>query len=161
MAIETPKDTDPASWHRFFAIENNNRAWELAGMPTRTDEESLEMLNTAHTAALHWGKVGNELNRMRARLLLAEVHALADFGQSSLGLAEEVLGYFLKRDTEDWEIAFVHTIHAHAAAAAGDGERHRHSYQAAERSIAAIADDADREVVLETFVQVPIPQKRV
>jgi hypothetical protein len=159
MAVETPKDTDPASWHRYFAIENNNRAWELAGMPARTDEESLEMLDTAHAAALHWGKVGTELNGMRAKLLLAEAHALVNYGQSSLALAEEVRSYFLNRETDDWEIAFVHTIHAHAASAAGDGQRHRDSYQAAESSIAAIAEDTDREVVLMTFVQVPIPQK--
>lgn len=157
MAVETPQDTDPASWHRFFAIENNNRAWTLAAMPVRTDNESLEMLNTAHAAALHWSNVGTELNVMRAKTLLAEVHALCNFAQSSLALAEDVRRYFLDRETDDWEIAFVHTIHAHAASAAGNVQQHRDSYQAAEQAIAAIADDADRNVVLETFVQVPIP----
>jgi hypothetical protein len=31
------------------------------------------MLDAAHASAWHWAKVGSELNRMRATLLLAEV----------------------------------------------------------------------------------------
>jgi hypothetical protein len=74
-----------------------------------------------------------------------------------LALAEEVRAYFRDRETDDWEIAFVHTIHAHATAAASDASAHRASYQRAITAIAAIADEEDRAIVMQAFDQVPKP----
>ncbi len=152
-----PEDTDIDNWHRFFAIETNNRAWELAELPERTEDQTAEMLNCAHAAALHWRKIGTELNDMRAKLLLAHVHALVGFGDSALALSTAVRNFFLQRETDDWEIAFVHTIHAEAALAARDVSAYEHSYPQAKAAIDAIADDADREIVLQTFNQIPEP----
>lgn len=152
-----PSDNDPDQWHRYFAMESNNRAWQLAAQSSRTDEEAMEMLDAAHASALHWGVVGTELNAMRAKMLLAEVHALRGFGDSALELATAMRAFFLARETDDWELAFVHVIHAHAAAVAGDSQRHRESYAAAQTAIDAIADDEDRDIVLQTFNQVPAP----
>ena len=154
---EIPKDTELASWHRYFAMENNNRAWELSGR-ARSSEEDQEMLNAAHAAALHWSSFGVELNDMRAKMLLAEVHAALSYGRSALALANEIKDYFLAHETPDWEIAFVHTIHAHAAFAQSDFEQHAASHAEAVRSIAAIAEDEDREIVLRLFEQVPDPR---
>ena len=158
MANE-PTDLKPESWHRYFAIENNNLAWGLAAKQTRTPEEAARMLDSAHAASFHWGEVGNELNVMRAKTLLAEVHALLGFGQSALDIADEVRGFFLERETDDWEIALVHAIHAHAAASAGARDQHRESYLMAQNAFENIADEADRRIVLETFDQVPEPKE--
>lgn len=152
-----PEDTNPGSWHRYFAMECNNRAWDLAGQPARSEDEASEMLNAAHAAAWHWKIVGTDLNWMRASTVLAEVHALMGFGQSALRLSGQVRTYFLSRETDDWEIAFVHTIHAHAALVAGDQLTYRNSYHDAIQAIEAIADDEDRKIVLQTFKQVPKP----
>ncbi len=156
MANE-PDNLEPASWHRFFAIESNNLAWSLAARASRSPEETARLLDAAHAASFHWRIAGNELNIMRADTLLAEVHALAGFGQSARRLADEVRDFFLARPTDDWELALVHTIHAHASYAAGDSKAHRASYLAAREAIAGIADDEDRQIVLETFDQVPEP----
>ncbi len=115
------------------------------------------MLDAAHAASFHWRVAGNELHAMRAKTLLAEVHALVGFGQSALGLAEEIREYFLARPTDDWELAFVHTIHAHASYVAGELDQHQVSYLAAIEAIDNIADEEDRRIVLETFDQVPKP----
>ena len=152
-----PEDTDIQAWHRFFAIECNNRAWDLA-VKTRTHQEDREMLNAAHASALHWGVAGDELNHMRAKTLLAEVHALMGFGFSALAYAEEMQPYFLGRESADWELAFVHTIHAHAASVAGRPDLHRASYDEAVQAIDAIADQEDRDIVLATFNQVTQPK---
>lgn len=152
-----PEDLEPGNWHRYFAMENNNRAWQLA-VEERTAEQDLEMLDAAHASALHWSAIGTELHRMRAKTLLAEVHALLDFGASALGYANEIRDYFLGRETADWELAYVHVIHAHAAAAAGDHQLHNESYAAAGPAMDAIADEEDRKVVLQTFAQVPAPR---
>lgn len=153
---EIPDSTDVLEWHRYFAADCNNRAWDLA-VKSRTAEEDDEMLDLAHASVLHWNAVGTELNRMRARTLLAEVHALLGMGQSALRFADEIRSYFLGRDTDDWEIAYVHVIHAHAAAAAGEPALHASSYAAAAEAVAAIGDEEDRRIVMQTFELVPRP----
>ncbi len=151
-----PESTNPEDWHRYFAVENNNRAWELAAR-SRTEEEDREMLNSAHASALHWNVAGAELNHMRAKTLLAEVHALLGFGSSALAYVEEVREFFLNRDSADWEIAFLHTIHAHAAHVAGEFDLHGSAYAEAVRTIEAIVDEEDRKIVLSTFNLVEEP----
>jgi hypothetical protein len=116
------------------------------------------MLDAAHTSAWHWAKVGTEQNRMRATMLLAEVHALAGHGATALGFAKEMHDYFTRRDeTPEWELAFAHTILAHAAHAAGDAALHRSAYRDATEAIARVPGDEDRRIVLETFDHVPHP----
>ena len=114
-----PAENTSAAWHRYFAVAYNNRAWDLS-IRERDPADEDEMLNAAHASALHWAEVGTELNRMRATMLLAEVHALLGHGKSSLAYARAMRGFFLDRDdTPDWEIAFTHAIDAHAAHVAG------------------------------------------
>ena len=151
-----PDKPDPALWHRYFAIDCNNRAWDLT-TAARSARDDDEMLNAAHASAFHWQIAGNELHHMRATMLLAEVHALCGLGRSALGYATRMRGYFLGRDTPDWEIAFTHAIHAHAAWVAGERQVHRASYDEAVKAIAAIADAKEREIVEKTFTHVPRP----
>jgi hypothetical protein len=146
-----------AAWHRRFAAAANNRAWELS-VQARTAAEDQEMLDAAHASAWHWAKVGTELNRMRATLLLAEVHALLGFGPSALAYAEQMRAYFLEARSADWELAFVHAVHAHAAAAAGETDRHRSSYTLAAAALEGISNEAERRNVASTFLQVPKPK---
>ena len=153
----TPQDTQPESWQRFFASSANNQAWQLAedyADPTN----AIALLNAAHASAFHWRALGTELNQMRAAMLLAHAHALVGHGRIALVLAEEVRSYFLAQvDTPAWELAFVHAIHAHAASVAGDAPLHALSYVAATRALEAITDAADRDMVLKTYRQVPAP----
>jgi hypothetical protein len=153
---EAPTD-DAASWQRKTAMRCNNRAWELSVQP-RTQSQDREMLDAAHASAFHWGEIGTELNRMRATMLLAQVHALLGHGATALALADQMRAYFLAgADTPDWERAFTHAIHAHAAQVAGDAAAHGAAYGEARAALAAIADEEDREIVARTFAQVPAP----
>lgn len=154
---QQPETADAGSWHRYFAMHCNNRAWALSVQDRGADEDT-EMMNAAHASAYHWNLVGDDVQRMRAAMLLAEVHALLGLGDTALDHADRMRDFFLDAvDTPDWELAFVHTVHAHAAAVAGDAEVHQASYDAAELAIEAIADAEDRRIVLETFDQVPRP----
>jgi hypothetical protein len=143
-------------WHRRFAAAANNRAWDLS-VQTRNAAQDQEMLDNAHTSAWHWSKIGIELNRMRAIMLLAEVHALLGLGQSALAYAEEMRSYFLKIKAPDWEIAFVHVVHAHAASVADDHEKHRASYGLAIAAIDVVSNAKERDIVTSTFRHVPKP----
>lgn len=153
----SPEDIKPESWHRFFASTANNRAWELAEL--RASQVDLrELLNAAHAAAWHWQKVGNELNGMRALMLLAQAHAMAGLGSSALAYADEMRSYFLaKPGTPDWELAFVHTVHAYAASVAGSAEQHAESYGHAARALEGIAEEAERAIVERVYRHVPTP----
>ena len=152
-----PTEGDPAAWRRWFAMQANNRSWELSVMESRTPEEEREMLDAAHASAWHWSAIGTDLNRMRSTMLLAEVHALAGDPALAMRYAYEMRTYFLGRETPDWELAFTHAITAHGAARAGNGPLHRESYDAARGAIASIADAEDREIVERTFSHVPAP----
>jgi hypothetical protein len=153
-----PNTPDVSEWHRYFAMQANNRAWKLSVMASRTPGEDREMLDAAHASAWHWAQVGTELNRMRATMLLAEVHALAGDATLALGYAREMRAYFLgKGETPDWELAIMHAVTAHCAAKGGEGELHRSAYASARDAIAAIADEEDRQIVAQTFAHVPAP----
>ncbi len=152
--VKSPEEA--AAWHRRFAAASNNRAWDLS-VQARSAAEDEEMLQAAHASAWHWVKVGTELNRMRATMLLAEVHALLGFGKPALRYAEEMREYFLRVGAPDWETAFVHVVHAHAASAAGAAAAHRVSYESAVAAIQAVSNEEERRIVASTFSHVPKP----
>src|SRR5512146_1896119 len=107
---------DVAVWHRRFASECNNRAWQLAEAASRTAAEDAEMLDAAHAAALHWRAVGTELHAARATMLLAQVHALLGHGALALPYARASFAFVTSHESADWEVAFAHAILANAAA---------------------------------------------
>jgi tetratricopeptide (TPR) repeat protein len=80
---------DLAKAHRWFAIELNNRAWDLVEKADRTDAETAEMIHAAHAAAFHWSKAGTEINAVRALNLLATVYASAGRAASASEYAQE------------------------------------------------------------------------
>ena len=152
-----PTENSAEAWHRYFAIECNNQAWDLS-VQVRDLEEDDAMLNAAHASAFHWAETGTELNQMRAGMLLAEVHALLGDGKSALAYASKMRDFFLNQDdTPDWEIAFTHVIYAHAAHGAGASEAHMNAYSEAQAALDAITDPADREIVQQTFDHVQSP----
>jgi hypothetical protein len=155
--MKSPIDADPAHWHRFFAASANNAAWTLAELPgAELDPKAL--LDAAHAAAWHWQHAGNELNQMRARMLLALAHARAGLGTTALAYADDVRAFFATRENvADLESAFIHTIHAYAAFAAGEREKHASAYAQATSTLAAIAGEQDREVLQRVLVHVPVP----
>jgi hypothetical protein len=152
-----PDNTKLDSWHRYFAIEANNRAWDLASKASRTDDELHEMLNLAHASAMHWSAVGTDQNVARAKYLVAEVHALAGNGEYSRALTEEVMQFFDIASLKDWEAAYIYTIRAHALSLEGTDDEKVSSYQQAEASVSAISDAEERKIVEQTFNQVPAP----
>lgn len=152
-----PSNEEIAKWHRWFGIECNNRAWELAEAPARTPEEAQELLHAAHASAWHWNRIGTPLNAARAQMLLGQAHALSGDGQLALQYAKASYAYFTTHESPDWELAFAHAVLANAARAAGEGALHAQHYREAARLGAAIGAAADREIFMRTFDQIPEP----
>lgn len=146
-----PDMQTPEAWHRHFAVEANNQAWDMSES-TCTLPNPLALLNVAHASAWHWQTVGTELNLMRSLMLLALAHARASLGPTAWHYAQTMKSFFLARsDTPDWELAFVHIVHALAARANGDPQTYMASSILAQAAMQAIKNQEDREIVEKTY----------
>lgn len=143
-----------ARWHRWFAVDCNNRAWRLAESRTRSAQDDAQMLHCAHAAALHWSKVGGELHNVRAAMLLGHVCALLGDGKAALAYARHAYEYVMSHESPAWEIAFAHAVLANAAAACGDRGLHESHYGKAS-ALGSALPEADRVVFEATFRAVP------
>jgi hypothetical protein len=152
-----PSDEEIARWQRWFAVEFNNRAWQLAESAVRTPSETEEMLHAAHAAALHWSRAGTPLHVARAAMLLGHAHGLAGNGRLALRYATASFEHFSSHDSPDWEMAFAHAVMAGAAHAYGDPAMHEKHYREAARLGDAIADDEDRAIFMRSFRQIQAP----
>ena len=142
-------------WHRRFAVECNNRTWDLIDRPKRAPAEDQEMLYTAYAAAFHWSKVGKPINNARADVTLAHVHALRGEGEMALRYAQSSLTFFESNAGEDWDVAFAHAEMAFAAAVLGDADLHARHYSEAKRRGEAIQEEEDRTVFMDEFSRIP------
>lgn len=142
-------------WQRWFAVECNNRAWDLSGKPKRTPVEDQEMLNSAYAAAFHWSKVGKPINNARADMTLSHMHALLGQGEMALRYAQRCLAFLESNAGEDWDVAFAHAEMAFAAAVLGDSDLHAKHYAEAKRRGEAIQEEEDRTVFMDEFSRIP------
>lgn len=147
----TPETID--RWHRWFAAECNNRAWDLASRASRSPAEDQELLHAAFASAFHWSRLGRPLNDARADVTVAHALSTLGRGREAMPYAQRSLAYFEAGQGEDWDLAFAHLEVAFAAAASGDAAlRARHQARAAELA-AAIQDPDDRQVVLDELAR--------
>ena len=157
---ERPTPEQTAIWRRRLAGQANNRAWDLAERPSRTEDDNEEMLNAAHAAAFFWNIVGNAKNRAHAELLLAHVHALLGLGDRAARHLSKARTYFDTQVLEPSESAISHLIEANVAAACGDTESHKIHYAAAVNAIEALPDPENRKLMGATLKVIPIPGNR-
>ncbi len=143
--------------HRSFAMECNNRAWDLIVQPMRSPAEDREMLLVAHAAAFHWSKVGTPLNDMRAEVLLAHVLALLGHSREALRYANQVLKFCETNPCEDWDLAFAHLEMALALSSANDAAGHRKYYDLARNLGQAIKDGEERVTFMTELERIPQP----
>jgi hypothetical protein len=142
---DIPLDIERA--HRWFAVEFNNRAWDLVEKAQRSADETEEMIHAAHAACLHWSAVGSAVNQLRAQCLLATVYATAGLGAAAVRHAEKCLK--LCEDAGDAATTFDKATALGCAsiayACAGPLERAREIYGQANQ-VAEALDQEDRPV---------------
>jgi hypothetical protein len=153
---ERPTDEEIAKWHRWFAIEANNRAWQLTELAEPTDDQRNEARLAAYASLYHWDKVGTDEHRALAEMLLARAHVLAHEPAHALRYAHSGYCYFSSRKSEPWQMAFAHALMADASALAGRPEEHREHYNLA-REIGNALGEGDRSIFHATFQRVPEP----
>ena len=158
MTKQPPAPEEIEKWDRWFANETNNIAWTLAEDSGRTAAQREEMLNAAHASAFHWSRVGSDLNKARADMLLGLVHALLGNGPLAMTHARRSFEYISAHESPDWEFALAHAVLANAAHAAGETALYVTQYALARSSGDAIADSGDKEIFERISVQLPTPQ---
>src|SRR2546428_14045557 len=92
---EQPTQEIIEQWNRWFAVECNNRAWDLIEKANRTPAEDREMLHAACASAFHWSKVGKPIHSARGEVTLSFAHALLGHPGMALHYAKSCL-HFLK-----------------------------------------------------------------
>lgn len=139
--------------HRWFAIECNNHAWDWLEAGERTPEAALAAIHQTHASCYHWGQVGTAIHHARAAYLLAEVYALAGWGDAAQRMAavSQELLTAAGTETQDWDRAFAVDAAARAAVAAGQTQRAQELRAEAEALGEQIADSEDRQVFVAWF----------
>lgn len=77
--------------HRWFAVECNNRTWDLIEKADRTPEETDAMLHFAHASCHHWLQIGGTLERARACTLLATAYHRAGYADRGIHFAQQAI----------------------------------------------------------------------
>jgi hypothetical protein len=144
----TQPNLDVPQAHRWFAIEFNNRGWELVELSSRTAEQAQEMIHAAHAAAIHWKAVGTPLNEQRAETLLATAYLRLGKAEPALRHAQRGLR-FSEQNAAQGETEFDRATSlgaaAQAHALAGDADEGRRLNELALAAAAKLPAD-DREV---------------
>ena len=154
--MAAPTEEELKRFHQWFAVECNNKAWGLA-LAKQDPQRDLDLLNHAHASVYHWLHVGKEIHRIRGLSLLAHAHASVGLGSTALSWAREVSEYFTTNETEAWEMAFTHMIHAQAAHVVGETNEYQEKYAAAKSVIDEMPDGQDKNTVLKTWALIPQP----
>jgi len=140
--------------HRWFAVEYNNRTWDLLGKEDRSEEENEEMIHHAHASLLHWQHSGGEqINALRAYYLLTNAYAAAGEGEPAMRYGARSLA-LLKEEPHgitDWDNAFIYDAVGRANAAAGNTAAAHEYKEQARRAGEIIANEEDRKIFNATF----------
>jgi hypothetical protein len=150
---DVPFDMNRAQ--RWFAVEFNNRAWELVEKIERTAAETEEMIHAAHAACIHWAAAGKVVNQLRAQCLLATAYAAAGLGEAAVRHAEKCLKLCEAAGAEatTFDLATALGCASIAYACNGELERGREYYEKA--LLAAEKLDAEDRPVFDKFYPQP------
>jgi hypothetical protein len=141
--------------HREVAVESFERCWALLESPYRDDDGDAELLGAAFTSRYHWGIVGGPREAIVGDWMISRVLAALGEGSLAVRFAARADAAGDGADIPDWLRASTAEGLARAYAAAGDRAARDAWCATAERLVAAIADDEDRELIASQLASVP------
>ena len=141
--------------HRTIAVERYNHCWDLLERDERSQDEDVELLTAAFTSRYHWSFAGGPEQWTISDWMVSR--AAADIGEGSLALtfALRASSAAQEFDAPDWLVASVAEGVARAYGALGDDRARDEWLVNAERLVAAIADDEDRDLIASQLASVP------
>jgi len=141
--------------HTKLARDTYNRTWELLDKKDRTEEESVEMVHTAHASRYHWGQVGTPVNHERGDWQISRVYAVLGRPELALEYAQRCLGTCEANGIGDFDVAFAYEAMARAHAVAGRADEAERYIELAKDAAKAVKEQADREVVMGELRTIP------
>ena len=142
--------------HRWFAVELNNLAWQLAEAPERSLLDNQRMIHAAHGACFHWLEAGNLVNHLRAQCLLSTAYAKAGLADAAVRHARKCIE--LSHEAGDQQTAFDRAT-AHGCLSAAYAIAGRVTEARAEHQLATLAtagfDDPSEMPVFERLYPAP------
>lgn len=102
------KDEETLKYHKKFAVEFNNSAWDFFEMDTRTEEQTLDMLHMAHASRFHWGVVGTPMNLERGEWLVSRAYSEAGVAERAIFHGNNCLSICLENSIGDFDLAFAY-----------------------------------------------------
>jgi len=138
---------DIARANRWFAVELNNRTWDMVEATERNAQDSELMIHAAHAACYHWLQAGDLLNHLRAQCLLATAYTAAGHAEAALRHATRCLDLSQLAGDEQtpWDRAITYGCAAQAFASAGQTVEATALQTQAQEAADALTDPADRE----------------
>jgi len=152
-------DTTPAAPtdERALAIQLFNDTWALLGKESRTPEDDLLMIHTAHASRLHWERVGDDQHRAIGEWQIARVYSTLRRAEPALFHSERALELAARPGVDDWLLASTHEGLARALAVAGDLQKARDVRDRALSLLDRIGDPEDRRLVAADIDTLPLP----
>jgi len=143
-----PTEDEIERMHRYFAVECNNQAWDLADLDNRTDAQTEEMTRCAKAAAWHWSKVGKPINHARANMLLGWVCCNVGWAGDARTYTDRVSAQ-LQAEPEGvsaWDEALLTLLEARTCLAEGNQEEYDAASAKLDLARAKLNDEEEQAV---------------
>ena len=132
-----------------------NAVWTLLETEERTRDQDDDMLHMAHASRHHWGNIGGPEQRARGEWQCSRVYAVLRRPEPALHHAQRVLDICQENGIGDFDLAFAYEALARAHAVAGASEEARHMTELALAAAKDVADDDDRDLLMNDLETIP------
>ena len=140
---------------RQLAADLFNGVWELLEQPDRGAVEDDRMLHMAHASRFHWEQVGTPAHLVRGEWLCSRVYAMLGRAEPATHHATRALALCREHGVGDWDLAFAWEALARAHAVDGDTGAARRATEHALAAADQVADEDDRQLVLDDLATIP------
>lgn len=153
----SPPGTGSVTNVRMLAAQLFNETWRLLELPERTSDDEDRMIHAAHASRYHWGQVpdATPAHLARGEWQISRVYAVLGRAEPSLHHARRVLDLCQENGIGDWDLAFAYEALARAHAVAGNTARARENTDKALGAAKQIAEDEDRNLLLNDLESIP------
>lgn len=143
-------------WHKKQAVDNFNATWDLIDKTTRTKEEEVKMIHTAHASRFHWGEIGTPLHFARGEWQISRVYALVGNYESALYHGEYSLKLCQDNGIDDFDLAFAYEAIARAYMVSKQPDKMNKYLDLAKTACEHIADQGNKDYTLSELATITL-----
>jgi len=134
-----------SGFHKKFAVDCFNEAWDLLDKANRTAEEESRMIHLAHASRFHWGEIGTPLEFARGDWQISRVYAVLGMGEASYRFAKTSLDHCLEQGIGDFDLAFAYEALARSCSILGIDDQYQQYRQKAVEAGNTIQETGNRD----------------